>query len=83
MKISKKGCQTAKRAFTEVDAEFRKLGYGTGRVNANMQPKLTQFMRVKYVPTLVVVYEEEIYHYSNFDQVNFNFILLQLPGVEN
>ena len=30
-----------------METEFRKLGFGTGRVNANMQPKLTQFMKVK------------------------------------
>ena len=67
-----------------METEFRKLGFGTGRVNANMQPKLTQFMKVKsrkidfffiftqvkYVPTLVVVYEEEIYHYKDFDNVS-------------
>ena len=47
-----------------IENEFKKYGYGTGKVNANVQPKLTEFMNVKRVPSLVVVFKEEPYLYS-------------------
>ena len=59
------GCQNAKRAFTMLEQDFRKYGYGTGRINANIQPKLAQFMNVRVVPSLVIVYEEDTHHYNS------------------
>jgi len=67
------GCQSAKRSFTLLEQEFRKYGYGTGRINANIQPKLTQFMHVKVVPSLVIIYEEMIHHIPTQDVINGNF----------
>ena len=76
------GCQSAKRSFTLLEQEFRKYGYGTGRINANIQPKLTQFMHVKVVPSLVVIYEEMIHHIPTQDVINGNFrgTILDFPA---
>ena len=53
-----------------MENDFRRYGYGTGKVNANVQPKLTEFMNVKRVPALVVVFQEEAYHYPTRELYN-------------
>ena len=40
-----------------LENDFKKFGFGSGKINANVQPKLAEFMHVKRVPALVVVFK--------------------------
>jgi len=57
-------CQHASKYFALLENDFKKFGFGSGKINANVQPKLAEFMHVKRVPALVVVFKEDPYHYN-------------------